>query len=111
MLKKKAMRSRIFFAVLLIGILTMSAAGCGVPKNEHEKIVSELDKANQEKTALSDQISKLKGENESLSQKVMQSENDLNTLRQENEELKAKAAKQAKSTVKKPAPSSKKKKK
>ena len=104
------MRSRIFFAVLLASILTLSAAGCGVPKDEHEKIVSELEKANQEKATLSDQVNKLKAEKEALSQKVSQLENDLNTLRQENEELKAKAANLAKPAAKKATPLSKKKK-
>lgn len=99
------MRQKIFLTILMVGILTISTIGCGVPKSEHEKIVKELEKANQEKTILSDQINQLKAENESLSQKVSQMEKELDTLRQENEGLKARLA------AKKPAVQSKPKKK
>lgn len=96
-IERKTMRYKILLVVLVTGILTMSTIGCGVPKSEHEKIVQELEKANQEKTALSDQINQLKAEKESLSQKYSQLEKELNTLRQENEDLKARL------TAKKPA--------
>lgn len=101
------MRLKIFFPALMVVILTLSTAGCGVPKSEHEKIVSELENANQEKTTLSDQVNKLKAEKEALSLKISQEENELSTLRQENEDLKVKMSKPA---AKKATPPSKKKK-
>lgn len=87
------------FLVLIVALtLTMSAIGCGVSKSDHEKIVKELEKANQEKAALSDQINQLKAENESVAQNVSKLESDLNALQQENEDLKTKLA-----AAKKPA--------
>jgi septal ring factor EnvC (AmiA/AmiB activator) len=89
-------RNTIFYKKILIVmvafLLTMSAIGCGVSKSDHEKIVKELEKANQEKASLSDQINQLKAENESLAQKVSNLESDNNTIRQENEDMKAKLA-------------------
>ncbi len=89
------------FLVIIVAItLTMSAIGCGVPKADHEKIVKELEKANQEKTALTDQINQLKAENESVAQNVSKLESDLNALQQENEDLKTKLAAALKRTPK-----------
>lgn len=95
------MRKRMLLFAIMVGVLTMSTIGCGVPKSEHEKIVQELEKANQEKATLSDQLNPLKTENESLSRKLSQKESEMNTLRQENEALKAKLS------AKKPAAQSK----
>lgn len=89
-IERGTMRYKMFLAVLMVGLLTMSTIGCGVPKSEHEKIVKELEKANQEKTTLSEQVNQLRSENESLSQKISQMNSELNTLRQQNEGLKAK---------------------
>ena len=97
------MRYRMFLAGFMLWVMTILAIGCGVPKSDHEKIVRELEKVNQEKMMLSDEINQLKGENGSLSKKVTQMENEVNTLRQENENLKAKQ------TAKKPVVHSKKK--
>ncbi len=112
-IERDVMRSKIFLAIVMTGILTMSTMGCGVPKSEHEKIVQELDKANQEKATLSDQVNKLKAENESLSQKSSQLESELTTLKKENEDLKAKlsAAATKKPAAQKPAAQPKAKKK
>lgn len=89
------------FLVLIVALtLTMSAIGCGVSKSDHEKIVKELEKANQEKAALSDQINQLKAENESVAQNVSKIESDLNALQQENEDLKTKLAAASKRVAK-----------
>lgn len=98
MVRTNAMFYKKFLVVIVALSLTMSAIGCGVSKSDHEKIVKELEKANQEKAALSDQINQLKAENESVAQNVSKLESDLNAIRQENEDLKTKLA-----AAKKPA--------
>lgn len=89
-------------AMLMTGVLTMSTAGCGVPKSEHEKIVRELEKANQEKTTLSDQLNQLKVENESLNQKFTQSEKEITILQKEKEGLQARLAPKKSPVLSKP---------
>lgn len=90
MTEKKIMIYKKILILMVAFTLTMSAIGCGVSKSDHEKIVKELEKANQDKAALSDQINQLKAESESIAQKVSKLESDNNTLLQENEGLKAK---------------------
>ena len=100
MIKRNIMFYKKILIVMVALMLTMSAIGCGVSKSDHEKIVKELEKANQDKAGLSDQINQFKAENESLAQKVSNLESDNNTLKQENEDLKAKLT--AKKTAVKP---------
>ncbi|MDD5435088.1 MAG: hypothetical protein PH343_06640 [Nitrospira sp.] len=100
-IERKIMFYKKILIVMLAFTLTMSAIGCGVSKSDHEKIVKELEKANQDKAGLSDQINQLKAENESFAQKVSNLESDNNTLKQENEDMKAKLT--AKKTAVKPA--------
>lgn len=90
MTEKKIMIYKRILILMVAFTLTMSAFGCGVSKSDHEKIVKELEKANQDKAAFSDQINQLKAESESLAQKVSNLESENNTLQQEIAGLKAK---------------------
>ena len=99
MTEKKIMIYKKFLILMVALTLTMSAFGCGVSKSDHEKIVKELEKANQEKAALYDQINQFKAESESLAQKVSTLESENNTLQQENEGLKAKNTASKKTAV------------
>lgn len=96
---KKIMIYKKILILMVTFTLTISAIGCGVSKSDHEMIVKELEKANQDKAALSDQINQLKAENESLAQKVSNLESENNTLQLENEGLKAKPAAKKKPAV------------
>jgi len=80
------MRRRTTMLATLVTVVTMAAlVGCGVPKAEHDKVVSELNKAKQENAALSDQLAKGKDQ-------VAQLQGQVASLTKENEELKAKLA-------------------
>lgn len=81
-----------FFAVLIVAAVTFMVAGCGVPKAEHEKIVKELQKANEEKSAISAKYDKLNQEKDSLFQQITQLQAKIDTLHKENEKLKGKQA-------------------
>lgn len=93
-----------FFAALIVSVITFMVAGCGVPKAEHEKIVKELQKANEEKATIS-------AERDRLSQQVTQLQAQIDTLRKENEGLKAKLAPKKQAITKTPAKATTKKKK
>lgn len=86
------MRYKTFLAALIVSAVALSLIGCGVPKTEHEKVVKQLEQANQEKTALSSELDKMKSEKEALSKQVAGLQNKINTLQKENRELKAKLA-------------------
>ena len=86
------MRHKAFLAVLIASAVTASLIGCGVPKTEHDKVVKALQQAQQEKTALADQLDKVRKEKDSLSQQVAQLQNQINTLQKENDALKGKTA-------------------
>ena len=94
------MRHKLFFAALILG-LGLSLSACGVPKEEHEKVVKELQQANDEKTTLREQMDQMKKENDSLSRKVAQLEGEIGKLKKENDELKAKLAPKKKGATKK----------
>jgi peptidoglycan hydrolase CwlO-like protein len=93
----RKMKHKLFLTALILG-LGLSLMACGVPKEEHEKVVKELQQANQDKTTLTEQMDQMKKEKDSLSQKVASLEAEIGKLKKENEELKAKLA------PKKPAP-------
>ena len=86
------MRYKAYLTVLIASAVTASLIGCGVPKTEHDKVVKALQQAQQEKTALADQLDKVRKEKDSLSQQVAQLQNQINTVQKENEALKGKAA-------------------
>lgn len=68
---------------LLVSTLLLTAAGCGVPKTEHEKIVTQLSQVGEEMAALSDQLERVNRERAALAQRVT-------LLEEENRALRAK---------------------
>lgn len=85
------MRHKLFLTALIFS-LGLSLIACGVPKEEHEKVVKELQQANQEKTTLGEQLDQVKKEKDSLTQKASQLQAEVSKLQKENVELKAKLA-------------------
>lgn len=85
------MRHKLFLTALILS-LGLSLIACGVPQEEHEKVVKGLQQANQEKTTLGDQLGQVKKEKDSLTQKVSQLQAEVSELQNENAELKAKLA-------------------
>jgi len=88
---RKAPRTVAALAICAVTSLSIVVlVGCGVPKSEHEKVVKELDEANQEKMVLIDQLDQASADNELASQKVTQLQSEVDALKKENEGLKVK---------------------
>lgn len=86
------MKYKTHITTFIMFAMILSLVGCGVPKNEHEKVVKELEKANEQKATLSDQLDKAVKEKEVFSGQVADLQNQVSALQKENEGLKAKHA-------------------
>jgi len=79
-MKQRAMLGAVVAAATLAALVA-----CGVPKADYEKVTKELQQANQDKTALTDQVAKDK-------EQVSQLQGQVASLMKENGDLKAKLA-------------------
>ena len=74
-------------AIWVVAGLALSAC---VSKSEHEKIVSELQQVNQEKSAISDKLTEATQQKDDMSRKMAMLDERIAALQKENEALKAK---------------------
>ncbi len=80
------MRHRTTILGAVVAVVTLAAlVACGVPKADYDKVTKELQQANQDKMACSDQLAKDKDQ-------VSQLQSQVASLTKENGELKAKLA-------------------
>jgi len=84
------MKYKTHITTFIMFAMILSLVGCGVPKTEHEKVVKELEKANEQKATLTDQLDKVVKEKESLSGQIADLQKQVSTLQKENEGLKVK---------------------
>ena len=67
--------------------VSLTLAGCIVPKSEHDKVVKELQKAKQDMAMMSETAKK---DRDAMMQQVTQLQGEVAVLKKENESLKSK---------------------